>query len=184
MTEKEKMLSGELYEAWDEELTRDRLKCRELLYEFNLMRPTNRDEKKQIIQGLFGSVGEEVWVESPFQCDYGYNIHVGNGFFANFNCVFLDCAKVTIGNHVLIAPNVGIYTATHPQNSEVRASGLEMAYPITIGNRVWIGANAIILPGVTIGDNTIIGAGSVVTKDIPANVVAVGNPCRVLRKIQ
>lgn len=183
MTEKEKMLSGELYKAWDEELKKDRLTCRELLYEFNLSRPTEREEKKQFIQKLLGSEGEDSWIEAPFHCDYGYNIHAGKEFFANFNCVILDCAKVTIGDNVLLAPNVGIYTATHPLDDEVRASGLEMAYPITIGNRVWIGANAIILPGVTIGDNAVIGAGSVVTKDIPANVVAAGNPCRVLREI-
>lgn len=183
MTEKEKMLSGDFYKAWDDELTQSRLKCRELLFEFNSLPPANREAKKQAIQKLFGTVGEGSWIESPFKCDYGTNIHVGKEFFVNFNCVILDCAKVTIGDSVLLAPNVGIYTATHPLDAEVRASGLEMAYPISIGNRVWIGANAIILPGVTIGDNTVIGAGSVVTKDIPANVVAAGNPCRILREL-
>lgn len=181
MTEKEKMLSGQYYQAWDAELAQDRRLCKEAIYDFNLLRPSEREERKRAIKNLFGTCGEGTWIESPFQCDYGYNIHVGKEFFANYNCVILDCAKVTIGDNVLFAPNVGIYTATHPIDAETRTSGLEMAYPITIGNRVWIGAHATILPGVTIGDNSVIGAGSVVTKDIPANVVAVGNPCKVLR---
>ena len=137
----------------------------------------------ELLKRLLGKTGENLIIEPPFACDYGYNIEVGENFYANVNLVILDGAKVRIGDNAFIAPNVGIYTAGHPLDASDRNKGLEYAYPITIGDNVWIGAGAIILPGVTIGDNVVIGAGSVVTKDIPACSLAVGNPCRVIRKI-
>lgn len=185
MTEKEKCRAGLLYDAnYDEELLADREKAKELLYDYNLLRPSQKEEKKQLLQTLLGRTGEQVIIEPPFACDYGYNIEIGENFFANMNCVILDGAKVRIGDNVFIAPNVGIYTAGHPLDVEQRNKGLEYAYPVTIGNNVWIGAGVHILPGVTIGDNVVIGAGSVVTKDIPSDVLAVGNPCRVIRQIE
>lgn len=185
MTEKEKCRLGLLYDAnYDEELLADREKAKDLLYDYNLLRPSQKEEKKQLLQTLLGRTGEQVIIEPPFACDYGYNIEIGENFFANMNCVILDGAKVRIGDNVFIAPNVGIYTAGHPLDVEQRNKGLEYAYPVTIGNNVWIGAGVHILPGVTIGDNVVIGAGSVVTKDIPSDVLAVGNPCRVIRQIE
>lgn len=185
MTEKEKCRLGLLYDAnYDKELLADREKAKELLYDYNLLRPSQKEEKKQLLQTLLGKTGEQVIIEPPFACDYGYNIEVGENFFANMNCVILDGAKVRIGDNAFIAPNVGIYTAGHPLDVEQRNKGLEYAYPVTIGDNVWIGAGVHILPGVTVGDNVVIGAGSVVTKNIPSNVLAVGNPCRVIRKIE
>ena len=177
MTEKEKMISGQLYNPIDEELEND------LTFDFNNLRPSQGQEKSELIKRLFGKTGEHVWVEQPFHCDYGYNISVGEHFYANHNCVILDCAKVTIGHHVFLAPNVGIYTATHPLDAETRNQFIENAKPVTIGDNVWIGGGVTIVPGVTIGDNTVIGAGSVVVKDIPSNVLAVGNPCKPIRTI-
>ena len=138
---------------------------------------------KEMIKNILGKTGEEICIEQPFRCDYGKNIEVGNNFFANYNCVILDVAKVTIGENVMFAPNVSIYTAGHPIHPESRNSGYEYGIPVTIGDNVWIGGNVVITPGVTIGNNVVIGAGSVVTKDIPDNVIAVGSPCRVLREI-
>ena len=183
-TEKQKARAGKLYDAnYDTELIAERAACKELCYDYNRLRPAQTNEKKRILSELLGKTGENFQIEPPFYCDYGYNIEIGENFYANVNCVILDGAKVTFGNNVFIAPNCGFYTAGHPLDVAQRNQGLEYAYPITIGNNVWIGAQACILPGVTIGDNTVIGAGSVVTKDIPANVVAAGNPCRVIRKI-
>ncbi|MCE7039048.1 sugar O-acetyltransferase [Dyadobacter sp. CY312] len=181
LTEKEKMLSGALYLAFDPELFEERQIAMDLLYEFNHLHPRKAEERKQNLKKLFGSVGENCWVEQRFHCDYGYNIRVGDNFYANVGCTILDCAPVTIGDNVLLAPGVSLYTAGHPTDTVQRISGLEYAYPISIGNNVWLGGNVVVLPGVSIGDNTIIGAGSVVTKDIPANVIAVGNPCRVIK---
>ena len=144
---------------------------------------SQKKERESIIRRLFGKTGKSFLIEQPFYCDYGYNIEIGENFYSNVNCVILDGAKVTFGDNVFVAPNCGFYTAGHALDAEQRIQGLEYAYPITIGNNVWIGAQVCVLPGVTIGDNTIIGAGSVVTKSIPANVLAVGNPCRVLRTI-
>lgn len=184
MTEKEKAAKGLLYDAnYDPTLLQDMKDASILLYEFNALSPAEEEEREQLLRKLLKRMGTSVTIRSPFFCDYGYNIEIGDHFFSNVNLVILDGAKVTIGNHVFIAPNVGIYTAGHPLDMEQRIGGLEYAYPITIGNHVWIGAHVAILPGVTIGDNTVIGAGSVVTKDIPANVLAVGNPCRVVRSI-
>lgn len=183
-TEKEKAKSGELYNAnYDSDLLAERDVCKELCFEYNHLPPSCKDEREKIIKKLIGKTGSTFLIEQPFYCDYGYNIKIGENFYANHNCVILDGAKVTFGDNVFIAPGCGFYTAGHPVDPIQRNEGLEYAYPITIGNNVWIGAQVIVLPGVSIGDNTIIGAGSVVTKDIPPNVIAVGNPCQVLRSI-
>lgn len=184
MTEKEKCRLGLLYDAnYDTEILADREKTKELLYDYNRLRPSQLKEKTETLKRLLGKTGENMIIEPPFACDYGYNIEVGENFYANVNLVILDGAKVCIGDNAFIAPNVGIYTAGHPLDFPTRNKGLEYAYPVTIGNNVWIGAGAIILPGVTIGDNVVVGAGSVVAKDIPSNSVAVGNPCRVVKEI-
>ena len=161
----------------------DRERAKELLYDYNRLRPFEQIRRTELLKKLLGKTGENLIIEPPFACDYGYNIEVGENFYANVNLVILDGAKVCIGDNAFIAPNVGIYTAGHPLGASDRNKGLEYAYPITIGNNVWIGAGAIILPGVTIGNNVVIGAGSVVTKNIPAYSLAVGNPCRVIKRI-
>lgn len=181
-SEKEKMLSGELYKP-DTELINDHKRAKSLMYKFNNSKPNNNKYRIKILNKLFGSIGKEIYIEPPFYCDYGYNITVGENFYANFNCVILDVNKVTIGKNVLLAPNVQINSATHTTDPKPRLKGLELGLPITIGDNVWIGGGSIICPGVTIGSNTTIGAGSVVTKDIPANVVAVGNPCKVIKSV-
>ncbi|HCO66814.1 MAG TPA: maltose acetyltransferase [Dysgonomonas sp.] len=184
MTEKEKASQGMIYDANnDPELMSEQKRAKAILFEYNGLSPFQEDRKKEIITDFFGKVGQNFVIHPPFHCDYGYNIEVGDNFFANMNLVILDGAKVSIGDNVFIGPNVGIYTAGHPLDVPRRNMGLEYAYPVNIGNNVWIGAQATILPGVTIGDNAVIGAGSVVTKDIPANVLAVGNPCKVKRII-
>lgn len=184
MTEKEKMLAGMLHNPIEDKvLPEERQKCKLLCREYNNASPVDEELRHSIMSKILGKTKEKFWIEQPFVCDYGYNIEVGENFYANHNLVILDCAKVTIGDNVLIAPNVGIYTAGHPIVAEQRNKLLEYAYPITIGNNVWIGGGVQILPGVTIGDNTVIGSGSVVTKDIPSNVIACGNPCRVMRAI-
>lgn len=180
-TEKEKMLQCELYDATDETLMKERVHCKDLCFEYNSFLPSSQNERQELLKGLLGKTGKNFLIEQPFYCDYGYNIEIGENFYTNVNCTILDVAKVTFGDNVLIAPNCGFYTAEHPIDPELRKSGLESARPITIGNNVWIGAQSIILPGVTIGDNSVIGAGSVVTKDIPANAIAVGNPCKVIK---
>ena len=184
MSEKEKMLLGELYDAnYNEELQKERLRAKDICFEYNNIKPSNYSKREELIKELFGKTGEKFLIEQSFFCDYGYNIEIGENFYSNHNLVILDANKVTFGDNVFIAPNCGFYTAGHPLDFKTRNSGLEYAKPISIGNNVWIGGNVIVLPGVTIGDNTVIGAGSVVTKDIPSNVVAVGNPCRVIKEI-
>jgi len=183
MSEKEKMINGEMYFAFDEELIREREYAKSLCFEFNNLNPNKRDAREEIIKQLFGKIGNNPWIESSFYCDYGYNISVGDNFYSNHNLVILDVCKVTIGDNVLIGPNVGIYTAGHPVKPESRKEGSEFGKPITIGNNVWIGGNVVILPDVTIGDNVVIGAGSVVTKDIPTNVVVVGNPSKIIKNL-
>lgn len=184
MTEKEKAKQGLLYDAnYDPELALEREQCQSLLFQYNRLSPRQSSEKKQILQKLLNKTGKNFIFTPPFFCDYGYNIEIGDNFYANTNLVILDAAKVRIGDNVFIAPHVGIYTAGHPLDIEQRNAGLEYARPITIGNNVWIGGHVVLLPGVSIGDNTTIGAGSVVTKNIPANVLAVGNPCRVIRMV-
>lgn len=183
-SEKEKSKEGKLYDAnYDAELLAERDLCKEKCYDLNNLRPQRINDKENIIKNLFGKTGKIFTIVSPFYCDYGYNIEIGENFFINMNCIILDEAKVTFGDNVFIAPNCGFYTAGHPLDVEQRNKGLEYAYPITIGNNVWIGAHVCVLPGVTIGDNTVIGAGSIVTKNIPANVLAAGNPCKVIRNI-
>ncbi len=183
MKEKEKMVAGLDYNPFDAELSCDRICAKTLCQTYNQISPKEFETRKKYIKKIFGKVGEHPFIEPNFFCDYGYNIEIGDNFYANHNLVILDCTKVKMGNNVWIGPNCGIYTATHPLNSEERISGIESAKPITIGNNVWIGGNVCILPGVSIGDNTVIGAGSVVNKDIPSNVLAVGNPCRPIKSV-
>lgn len=184
MNEREKAAAGLLYDANnDAELIQQRLEAKVQVHAYNHLDPRDLEGKKRILKTLLGKTGKHVLIEAPFHCDYGYNIELGENFYSNVNLVILDCAKVSIGCNVFIAPNVGLYTAGHPLDAERRNQGLEYAHPITIGDNVWIGGGVTVLPGVTIGEGAVIGAGSVVTKDIPAHVVAVGNPCRVLRTI-
>lgn len=182
-TEKQKMLAGELYVAADPELTSERQRARRLIRIYNSTREDQPSERLEILAELFGAVGPKVEIESPFYCDYGSNIYAENGLYMNFGCVILDCNRVNIGENLLCGPQVQIYTAFHPTDPQIRLSGRELATEINIGNNVWIGGGSIICPGVTIGDNSTIGAGSVVVKDIPANVVAAGNPCRIIRHL-
>jgi maltose O-acetyltransferase len=178
----DKMIAGEVYQQ-DKELLAIRLKTRDLLYDFNHIHPSQMEERKEIIKAMFHNTGEEIFVEQPFHCDYGVNITVGENFLANNNCTMTDVAPITIGDDCLIGPNVGIYTAGHaldPIRRKVEKK--EFGQPVVIGNNVWLGGNSTILPGVTIGDDVVIGAGSVVTKDIPNGVLAYGNPCKVIRK--
>ena len=183
MNQKERMLAGLPYKAWLDGLKEERMENKLKIHEYNSTCPGDDKKMKEMIKNILGKTGEEICIEQPFRCDYGKNIEVGNNFFANYNCVILDVAKVTIGENVMFAPNVSIYTAGHPIHPESRNSGYEYGIPVTIGDNVWIGGNVVITPGVTIGNNVVIGAGSVVTKDIPHNVIAVGSPCRVLREI-
>lgn len=184
MTEMEKMQQGLLYDAnYDQELRQARNRCKDLCFEFNQLKPSSLSEREELIRSLFGKTGKHFCIAVPFWCDYGYNIEVGENFYTNHNCVILDGARVTFGDNVFIAPNCIFSTAGHPLDAEQRNQGLEYAYPIIVGDNVWFGASVTVLPGVTIGSNTVIGAGSVVNRDIPSGVVAVGNPCRVLRKI-
>jgi maltose O-acetyltransferase len=181
-SQKEKMLAGELYDPLDPELTRERQRARELCRELNASAPGNVEERMRLITALLGTLSD-VWIEPPFYCDYGSNITVGRKVFFNFNCVVLDVMAVTIGHQTLFGPAVQIYTAMHPIKADERRSGLESAKPVAIGNDVWVGGAAIICPGVTIGDRAVIGAGSVVTRDVPADSFAAGNPCRVIRPL-
>ena len=180
---KEKMIAGEPYMASGDELFKERQHAKVELQKFNNMDPTKIKARNQIIKNLFGKTTTLLYIEPPFYCDYGYNIEVGDNFYSNYNLTILDCAKVKIGDNVMIAPNVSIFTAGHPVDPILRVEGWEYAQPIEIGDNVWIGGNTVINPGVKIGANTVIGSGSVVTKDIPENVVAAGNPCRVIREI-
>jgi maltose O-acetyltransferase len=181
-SEKEKMVSGEPYDAWDKELYTDRINCRKILQKLNNSIPDTLEWRTAIDSLLPSSSG--AFLEPPFRCDYGYNLKVGKHFYANFNCVVLDGNIVKVGDNVMFGPNVQIYTAGHPLDAKSRVEDLiEFAHPITIEDNVWVGGGVIVLPNVTIGENSVIGAGSVVTKDIPPNVVAAGNPCRVMRLI-
>jgi maltose O-acetyltransferase len=183
-TEKRKMLDGELYVALDPELSEERTRTRLLLLELNNSREDEPEKRSEILKQLIPNAGTDLWLQPPFYCDYGNNILAGERVFFNFNCVVLDVTYVRIGNRTLFGPNVQIYTATHPTDPVIRASGVESAKPITIGEDVWVGGSAVINPGVTIGDRTIIGAGSVVTRDLPPDVFAAGNPCRVIRHLR
>jgi len=183
LTEKEKRDRGLLYNpATDPELISELMRAKDICFKLNATLPSDTAKRREIISELFGEIKAEACVISPFQCDYGYNIKVGENFFVNHNCVILDAAPVTFGDNVFIAPDCGFYTAEHPINIEKRNVGLETCKPITVGNNVWIGGGVRVLAGVTIGDDTVIGAGSVVTSDIPSGVIAFGNPCRVYRE--
>lgn len=185
MNMKERMIANLPYKAWMDGLAEDRLECRKKIYKFNNMSPDEEEESLKFLkEEILGKVGGGYFnIEKPFRCDYGYNIEIGDNFFANYNFVVLDVGKVKIGDNVQIAPNVSLYTAGHPLHPDSRNSGYEYGIDITIGNNVWLGGNVCVMPGVTIGDNAVIGAGSVVTKDIPANAVAVGNPAKVVKMI-
>ncbi|MBO9659276.1 MAG: sugar O-acetyltransferase [Chitinophagaceae bacterium] len=183
MTQKELMLSGQEYNYKDDQLDAERLFAEDLVTQYNQAGPQEIDKRNAILKKLLGSQKGNVFVKQPFYCDYGYNIHIGADFFSNFNFTVLDEAKVTIGDNVLVGPNVSIYTVNHAVNIEKRNAGIEYAKTVSIGNNVWIGGNVVILQGVTIGDNSIVGAGSVVTKSVPANVLAAGNPCKVIREL-
>ncbi|SDL83773.1 sugar O-acetyltransferase [Sediminibacillus halophilus] len=183
-TEREKMIGGELYNAGDPELVADRKNARRLTRLYNQTAEFDDERRRDLLKELFGSSGDRFFVEPTFRCDYGYNIHVGEGFYANFDCTILDVCEVRIGDHCLLAPGVHIYTAAHPLDPEARKAGAEFGKPVTIGNNVWIGGRTVINPGVTIGDNAIIASGSVVTRDIPANVVAGGAPASILKEVK
>lgn len=182
-TDKERMLAQKLYMVGVGELATDNKKSRRLTRLFNNTTEEQQEYRIELLQQLFESVGEKVFIEPPFRCDYGCHITVGNNFYANFDCIIIDVAKVNIGNNVFFGPRVGVYTAGHPIDPDVRNTLLEFGKEIKIGNNVWVGGNTVINPGVTIGNNVVIGSGSIVTKDIPDNVIAVGNPCKVLRAI-
>ena len=183
LTEKEKMLRGMLYDASDPVLTEERVEARKLLHQLNVLDYGNKDKYSEIVQKLIPNSHVDIWIEPPFYCDYGYNIFAGEKVFFNFNCTVLDVMPVKIGSNVLFGPNVQIYTATHPMDYIERKKWLESAKPITIGDDCWIGGNSVICPGVTIGSRTVIGAGSVITKNIPSDVFAAGNPCKIIRQI-
>ena len=184
MTEKEKLQAGQLYNGNDKELVADRAAVKKLCMEFNASVYNDYQKKARLLDRILAFKGENIWIEPNFFCDYGYNIFIGDNFYANHNLVILDCAEVNFGDNVFIGPNCGFYTAEHPIDAATRNQGLESARPIKVGSDVWIGGNVCVMPGVTIGDNVVIGAGSVVTKDIPSGVVAVGNPCKPVRNIK
>lgn len=184
MTEKEKAAAGLLYDGnYDPDMAEERIKCKDLCHKYNSLMPSQTAEREKLLRTLLGKTKEHFWIEQNFWCDYGYNIELGENFYSNHDLVILDAAKVIFGNNCFIAPQCGFYTAGHALDAPQRNLGLEIALPINIGNNVWIGGHVSVLPGVTIGDNAVIGAGSVVNRDIPPNVIAAGNPCRVIRQI-
>lgn len=182
-TEYQRMISGQPYLPGDPELTAARERARLLEFRYNHTPPDQPDERKRLLRELFGSVGDSVEIEPTLHCDYGFNIHVGTGFYANANCVMLDVALIRIGTQVMLAPGVQLLTATHPVDPVERTSGRELGYPITIGNRVWLGGGVIVGPGVSIGDDVVVGSGAVVVRDLPDRVLAVGNPARIVRDV-
>ncbi|MFJ5758689.1 sugar O-acetyltransferase [Neobacillus sp. NPDC093182] len=183
-TKKEKMIAGDLYDPADIELLQGRLNARGLTRLYNQTIETDDEKRTALLKELFGSTGKNIYIEPTIRCDYGYNIHVGENFYANFDCVFLDVCEIRIGDNCFIAPGVHIYTATHPLDPNERISGKEYGKPVTIGHNVWIGGRAVINPGVNIGNNVVIASGAVVTKDVPDNVVAGGNPAKIIKSIQ
>lgn len=184
MTEREKMIAGQIYSVQDEELIRLHRACVDACVLCDRYLPSQLDERREHLRRILGSTGENFLIEPGFRCDYGFNIEIGENFFANYNLVILDCAPVRFGRNCFIGPQCGIYTAVHPLDAKERASGMEYAKTVTVGDDVWFGGHVTVLPGVSIGDGAVIGAGSVVTHSIPARVVAAGNPCRVLRPIE
>lgn len=184
MSTYEKMHSGEIYNCADEELMIEQRKCLERLYDFNATRPSELEKRKQLMKEMFAEIGENCYIEPPFHANWGgKHVHLGKGIYANFNLTMVDDTHIYVGDYTMFGPNVTVATAGHPILPELRESVMQFNIPVHIGKNVWIGAGVIIVPGVTIGDHTVIGAGSVVTKDIPSNVVAFGNPCRVIREI-
>lgn len=182
-SEKQKMIDGEFYQPEDPELRKDRLLARQATRYYNATTEEDVVKRVGMLKDLFGSTGKAISMEPNFHCDYGYNIHVGENFYANFNCVMLDICEIRIGNNCMLGPGVQIYTASHPLNPVERNSGVEYGKPVTIGDNVWIGGGAIINPGVTIGDNAVIASGAVVTKNVPANTVYGGNPAKFIKDI-
>ncbi|MEG1480940.1 sugar O-acetyltransferase [Clostridium sp.] len=183
-SEKEKMLNGDLYLAFGDELLEERQHAKDVIFEYNSLNPREIERRNELLRGLFKNRPKNFFIEPPFRCDYGYNIHFGENSYANYNLVVLDCAEVFIGENVLMGPNVSLFAAGHPVDSELRnVKGVEYAFPIKIGDNAWLGGGTIVNAGVTIGENTVIASGSVVTKNIPSNVVAGGNPCKVIREI-
>ncbi|WP_068786678.1 maltose acetyltransferase domain-containing protein [Paenibacillus phocaensis] len=182
-TETQKMLAGEWYNAGDAELVAARLRARRLTREYNATREDEQERRSSLLQELLGGCGDDTFIEPTFRCDYGSNIYVGNHFYANFDCVILDVCEVRIGEYCFMAPGVHIYTATHPLDPTARNSGAEFGKPVNIGNNVWIGGRAVIVPGVTIGDNAVIAAGAVVTKDVPKGAVVGGNPAKIIKNV-
>ena len=181
---RERMYVQKLYYCNDEALMSEQMKALELLYDFNQTRPSEQEKREKILKKMFAEIGDDCYIEPPFHANWGgKNVHFGNGVYANFNLTMVDDCDIFVGNNVMFGPNVTVSAGTHPIHPELRSKQAQYNIPIHIGNNVWIGANSVILPGVNIGDNSVIGAGSIVTKDIPSNVVAVGNPCRVLREI-
>lgn len=184
MTEKERMEKGLLYDPADGEIVAEQSEFAELLYDFNASRPGELEKRSRLLKSIFAEIGENCYIEPPFHANWsGRHVHFGSGVYANFNLTIVDDGEVWVGDHVMFGPNVTVATAGHPILPSLRERGIQYDIPVRIGNNVWVGAGAVLLPGVTIGDNTVVGAGSVVTKDLPENVVAVGNPCRVLRPI-
>jgi len=183
MNQKERMLAGLPYKAELDGLKEERVKNEIKIHEYNFSHPAEQDKREELIGDILGKAGENLHINPPFYCDYGKNIEVGSNFFANYNCTILDVGKVVIGDDVMFAPNVSVYTAGHPIHPDSRNSGYEYGIGITLGNNVWIGGNVIINPGVVIGNSVVVGAGSVVTKNLPDNVIAAGNPCKVIREI-
>ncbi|RYD43427.1 MAG: sugar O-acetyltransferase [Verrucomicrobiaceae bacterium] len=182
-TEKEKMLAGELYQAFGPELTNERLNAKRLCRKFNGISEDLLEERRAVLKELLGTCPPETYIESSFKCDYGYNIHLGENFYANFDLIILDVCQVTIGKNCMIGPRVSIYTAGLPLDAETRISGMEFGKPVTIGDNVWIGGNAVINPGVNIGNNVVVAAGAVVTRDVPDNVLVAGLPAKVIREV-
>ena len=183
MTEKDKMLAGLRYFAGDAQLRKDKAFAQDLCYQYNHLHPSEFLARKEILQKLLGKTGERFKIEPDFKCDFGYNIELGEKFFSNYNLVILDTAKITFGDNVLVGPNCGFYAAEHPLNPITRSQGIVQGKPINIGNNVWIGGNVTVLGGVNIGDNVIVGAGSLVTKDLPANTICVGSPCKPIKEL-
>lgn len=183
MNQKERMLLGLPYKAWLDGLSEERMENKKKIYEFNTCRPEEKEKIQNLIKDILGKCGPQVNIEAPFHCDYGKNIEVGDNFFANYNCTILDVGKVIIGDNAQFAPNVSLYTAGHPIHTASRNSGYEYGIGITIGDNVWLGGSVVVNPGVHIGNNVVVGSGSVVTKDIPDNMIAAGNPCKIIREI-
>jgi maltose O-acetyltransferase len=183
-SEREKMLAGELYDASDPQLTSDRQNAQALTSWYNDTPPEATDRRQQLLGDLFGGLGEDPTVEPPFRCDYGYNIHVGDDFYANVGCVFLDVCRIDVGRNCLVGPGVHIYTATHPLDAETRTAGPEYGKPVSVGDDVWLGGRAVVNPGVSVGDRAVVASGAVVTEDVPDDVVVQGNPARVVKQLE